>query len=357
MRRSHAHRAISLRLRAARRSCASGRGGGAAGDLGWKRVVFAARVDSRGGRSPIGDAERWPNFVRRLLPAGYSALFKGVQASRVAVVCLSCDDLLQPNAGEGLAKTVGMLHAAISDLSTSIGVRLPVYVVFTKADRIPGFTEAAALLTRDEIREVIGATLPIVDEPPGLYAEPQSSSSTAPVPTQIHQLVRDYGARCCSAISRRRAMAYEFAREFRKLIPPAVQFLVELCRPNPLRASAFLRGFYFVGVRPIVGEAAAEPVADAEPALQVAGGATAVLSGAAVAAAMAKRAFSPASSGRKPQWVFLDRLFSDVILADDTALGVTTQGKRVDVVREEGVAALAAAGALILLIGTTVSFV
>jgi hypothetical protein len=100
-----------------------------------------------------------------------------------------------------------------------------------------------------------------------------------------------------------RALAYEFAREFRKLIPQAVQFLVELCRPNPLRASAFLRGFYFVGVRPVVDESAAvQPMEAVETGLPSVAGATAVLSGAAVAAELAKRSFSPASNRRKPQW-------------------------------------------------------
>jgi len=306
----------------------------------------------------IGDADRWPNFVRRLLPArGFSALFKGVQASRVAVVCLSCEDLIQPNAGEGLAKTVGLLHAAISDLSTSIGVRLPVYVVFTKADRIPGFAEAVSVLTRGEATEVIGASFPIVmDEPSGLYTERQSKLLTQ----RFMQLYHSFALDRTRILSRgsdpeRRAVAYEFAREFRKLIPPAVQFLVDLCRPNPLRASAFLRGFYFVGVRPIVDGQTAETTPEPDTSIPAVGGATAVLSGAAVAAELAKRTLSPASGRRKPQWVFLDRLFSEVILADDTALGLTSQGKRVDLVRR-GAAAAAAVVAFIFLIGTTISF-
>ncbi len=312
------------------------------------------------GGSLIGDAQRWPNFVRRLLPArGFSALFRGVQASRVAVVCLSCEDLLQPNAGEGLAKTISQLHSAISDLSTSIGVRLPIYVVFTKADLIPGFPETVGVLTRDEAREVIGATFPITtDEPAGLYTERQSSLLTQRFTQLFHAFALDRTRILARGPGlEQRALAYEFAREFRKLIPPAVQFLVELCRPNPLRASAFLRGFYFVGVRPVVDESAAvQPIEAVETGLPSAGGATAVLSGAAVAAELARRSFSPASSRRKPQWVFLDRLFSEVILADDTALGFTSQGKRVDVVRR-GVAVAAAVLASIFLIGTTVSFV
>src|SRR5439155_8652432 len=113
--------------------------------------------------------------------------------------------------------------------------------------------------------------------------------------------------------SEQRALAYEFARELRKLAPAATQFLVDLCRPNPLRPSPFLRGFYFVGVRPIVDEGAGEPMA--APSALAPAGATMVLAGPVAAAVRAPAMFSGSGARRKPQWVFLDRVFSDVILA------------------------------------------
>src|SRR6476469_4027947 len=59
--------------------------------------------------------------------------------------------------------------------------------------------------------------------------------------------------------------AYEFPREFRKLRTAVVQFLVDAGRPSQLRASPFLRGFYFSGVRPVTVQDTPLPTATAAP--------------------------------------------------------------------------------------------
>src|SRR5207302_803220 len=58
--------------------------------------------------------------------------------------------------------------------------------------------------------------------------------------------------------------AYEFPREFRKVRNMLVQFLVDIGRPSQLRASPFLRGFYFSGVRAVV----TQDVPNAGPLMQ-----------------------------------------------------------------------------------------
>ena len=308
------------------------------------------------GGALLADKERWPRFVRRLLPArGLGALFKGKQAPRVAVVCLSSEDLVQAHAKDALAATVLPLQAALSHLASELGVRLPVYVLFTKADKIAGFMGTVSGLTRDEVRDVLGTTLPMeLSEPAGSYAERQSQRLTQHFTRLYTSLALDRLRVLARAVdSEQRALAYEFARELRKLAPAATQFLVDLCRPNPLRPSPFLRGFYFVGVRPIVDEGAGEPMA--APSALAPAGATMVLAGPVAAAVRAPAMFSGSGARRKPQWVFLDRVFSDVILADRAALGLTTEGARVDVLRRS-VFAVAAVAALVPAIGSTVSF-
>ena len=309
------------------------------------------------GGTLLGDQERWTKLVRRIQPRrAFSALLKGVQPTRVALLCFSCEDLLGARTKEELAAAVSPLHAALSELAASLGIRLPVYVLFTKADKVVGFAETAAVLTREEIRSILGVTLSIDSgEAAGTYVERQS------------QLLADRfnGLYTALALDRprvlwrepdqeQRAQAYEFAREFRKLSQNAVQLLVDVCRPNPLRPSPVLRGFYFAGVRAVLDQAA-EDIPARAGALPAAAGATMMLSGPEAAAAMPRLNFSGGRVRRKPEWLFLERLLPDVILSDQSALGLASGGVRVERLRR-GVLALAAGVALILLGGAVVSF-
>ena len=122
--------------------------------------------------------------------------------------------------------------------------------------------------------------------------------------------------------------AYEFPREFRKIRPAMVQFLVDVCQPSQLTVGPFLRGFYFTGVRPVVINEVA-PVAPAAKAqaYDTSSSATGLFKagmqqGAAPSAA-------PVGQTRKvPQWVFLTHLFNDVLLADSAAMGASGAGTK-----------------------------
>src|SRR6185436_13325771 len=115
---------------------------------------------------------------------------------------------------------------------------------------------------------------------------------------------------------------YEFPREFRKIRPAMVQFLVDICQPSQLTVGPFLRGFYFTGVRPVVINESA-PVSAAVPEQQSYGGpagATGIFSARGMpggAAAPSPAAPAPVLGTKKvPQWLFLAHLFNDVLLAD-----------------------------------------
>ena len=54
----------------------------------------------------------------------------------------------------------------------------PVYVLFTKADKLPYFREYVDRLSEAEVAEQLGATLPLETPRPGVYAEEQSQRLT-----------------------------------------------------------------------------------------------------------------------------------------------------------------------------------
>ena len=302
---------------------------------------------------------RFTKLVHRTLPSRWiPALLGKPQAPRVAVVCVSCEDLVQGVGSDGATAAAADFQARLAELSSAMGVRLPVYVVFTKADRIPHFTEYAQGFTDADVRDVLGATLSAVEDPEATSHVQRESKRLG---AAFEELFRSLASRRLSVLSRGAEdvtdRVYEFPREFRKLSVPAIQYLVELTKPSQLRVSPFLRGFYFTGVRPMVvsGEAAGSmrpPEATAQAAPDA--GATEVFNLRELRAASAPAAPPQARGERRiPQWVFMERILSQAVLNDALALGMTQTGTGLRVRRR-----LAMAGMLVLtlLLGVSTLF-
>src|SRR5215210_7417718 len=299
------------------------------------------------------DASRWMRLVKQLHPRRLrAALSRGAPAPRVAIVCFSCEEFLRPNGAESVPATARMLRTRLSDLALELGTNIPVYTLFTKTDRLPHFAEYVRSFSREEVHEVLGTTLPLEASGGHSYSERAFKRIDSALQGLFHSLAskrlkfmpRENQAENAAA-------AYEFPREFRKAIPLATEFLVELCRPSQLAVGPVLRGFYFVGVRPvIVADAGFESVpqtSETKDAIRI--GATHVFNpGQAGAAVAPARLAEPAATSRKvPQWVFLDRLFPQIFLADRVALAVTRGRKRVHVLRRMLLGTVVAASALL----------
>jgi type VI secretion system protein ImpL len=312
------------------------------------------------GRDITDDASRWRWFLHRLQPARLrGALSSGQQAPRVAVVCYSCEALTSATAGDAAVAAARALRDRLVQLAQAFGIRLPVYVVFSKVDRVPGFAEYVQNFTKDEGRAVLGATLPLVSKADGAS---HAERETRRLNDLWSRMFSGLAARRLDVLARetasdRKPAAYEFPREVRKLGTAAVQFLVELSRPTELGVGPVLRGFYLTGVRAVVtGDAAAaipSLMAAREPQAAVA--ATSVFR--PVGASAGAPAGAPASGARKkPEWVFLSGLFQDVVLADSVAMGVTRGGARISALRRT-LAAVGVGVAAALMIAFSISFV
>lgn len=303
------------------------------------------------------DPSRFARLIRHVQPRRLAAVFGGgSQASRLAVVCVSCDHLVQPGASEQAVALGKMLRERLSEMARGLGIRLPVYVVFTKADRIAYFADYVRNFSNDEAREVVGVTLPADAGAAGLYADRQ----TKRIADSFQRLFVSLADKRIQYLGREAAVepkpgAYEFPRELRKTGAVVTQFLVELCRPSQLQVSPFLRGYYFAGVRPVfINDAAPAAAAAALQSRPEARSATAVFRAEQFAAQA--RAAAPAAATRKvPQWVFLGRLFTDVLLGDRAAMNVTRGGARVNTLRRIALGLATAAGVVVAL-GFTLSW-
>ncbi|HET8654029.1 MAG TPA: ImcF-related family protein [Longimicrobiaceae bacterium] len=302
--------------------------------------------------------ERWAHLTRHLRPSRWAATFsRRAQAPRQVLVCFSCDELLKPGASQQVPGAAQQLRARLLELSAGLGTRLPVYVLFTKADRLPYFIDYVRSFSRDEAQEVLGTTLPAAEALlPGSYADIQGRRLTDAFGRLVHSLsLRRLEVLPRETAAEVRAGAYEFPRELRKVSDLAVQFLLELCKPSQLGVSPFLRGFYFTGVRPVVVSDVVAAAAPPPPQSgQIALGATSVFNPQGLQQAMQAASATP-SSRKLPEWVFLQRLFREVVLRDDAAKRVTAGGTRVNHLRRS---LAVAATVLFLILGTgfTVSY-
>jgi len=321
-----------------------------------RRAIFA-----EAGGGMVADAGKWGKLVKRLQPRA-SVVGKGEQAPRAALVCFDCENFTRPGAPDIAANSARALRARLGEISQAMGINLPVYALFTKADRLPFFTEYVRNLTNEESTQVVGVTLPLVDNrTEGVYAEQETNRLTG----SFEQLFRSLADARIEFLARegdasKLPPAYEFPREFRKVRPSLVQFLVDLCRPSQLTVGPFLRGFYFTGVRPVViNETAPVAAAPQQQAYGGPAGATGIFSARGLPGnpqAPAQAAPAPVLGTRKvPQWLFLAHLFNDILLADRAAMGASGSSTKTSTARRWLFIA-AAAVCLLLTTYLTISF-
>ncbi len=307
----------------------------------------------------------WGRLVERLRPARLrAALLRGRQAPRVAVLCVGCDEFLKPGASRAIPDLARQLRTRLVEAAELLGVNLPVYVVFTRGDRLPYFDEFTRNLDHQEAMEVLGATLPFRSfESSARYGEDQSRR----LKDALEGIHRGLARKRLDILPREndenlRQAAYEFPRELRKLADPMREFLLELCRPGHLGASPILRGFYLTGVRAVVID---DPTLHAAPSAGAAqvetpvdSSATGVFKAPRPGAEPEPQASAARSGGARkvPQWLFLPGIFQRVVLQDGNAMGITGSGSRVSFVRRTLFGALTLA-ALVALVGMTVSLV
>jgi type VI secretion system protein ImpL len=281
------------------------------------------------GGSVIGDPASWTRLVKGLQPGKIKSLVgKGGQAPRGVLLCVNLESFLSPGASGALEAASRYLSARLGEISQILGISFPVFVLFTKADRVPFFTDYVRTLSNDEAGQVLGATLPMRDVHSGVYAEEETRRLTEAF-NQLFYSLCDNRVVYMPREDDQAVLpgAYEFPREFRKLRGPMVQFLVDICRPSQLRVSPFLRGFYFAGARPVVvgdvnvSRAAEQPRQQAEEF----GGATSMFRAGMKEEMLSKMsvAQSQPNARKVPQWVFLTHLFHGLIMQDSAAMGAS----------------------------------
>lgn len=302
---------------------------------------FAGRaIFLEAGTMLLGNDSAWSRVIRKMQPGRLHSIFSsGGQSPRAAVVCLDCEAFFTPGASEQSAAAARHFRGRLGEISRVLGISVPVYVLFTKLDKIPFFQDYVQNLKPEEVSQVVGVTLPLgSNATSGVYSE----QTTQRLNDAMDRLFLGLCDKRREFLSRENDSTklpgvYEFPREWRKLRTSVVQFLVDLCRPSQLTVGPFLRGFYFSGVRPVtVNEVAPAPVAPRQQqTFDPASGATRMFRMGEFTPEQVGAPARQSMVGRRvPQWVFLDHILHDVVLADHAALGASASSTKTSVLRK-----------------------
>ena len=228
------------------------------------------------------------------------------------MVVFSVPDMLKDN-GAGIAEAVRPLRERIMEVSTRLGVVLPVYVVFTKADLIGGFKDFFAALPRADRRQVWGFSFSAGDRA-GRTAEALYEQHAADLMASLtaKRMAALLGDRPVKELSK----AVAFPGNFRQVQPRFRSCVAELFQPFPLTDQPLLRGVYFTSALPPVKTGTQPIVAPATPAAAPAHAATGPDVSIFFQPSMAAGARAGADSDSSRSGFFLGDLFSQVILGD-----------------------------------------
>ena len=134
------------------------------------------------------------------------------------------------------------IRRRVKELEEQLSVRLPVYLMFTKADLISGFAEFFDDLDRERREQVWGVTFP--------FGKAATAAPVAQFPEELQLLVDRLNDRLFDRLQAeqspdRRALIAGFPTQMASLAQPLQAFLTEAFGGSRLDPAPLLRGVYF----------------------------------------------------------------------------------------------------------------
>lgn len=181
------------------------------------------------------DRSEWMTFLSLLKKHRSKAPINGV------IIAVSVAELAgsRPDAAIQLAKN---LRQRVQELTETLEIFAPVYVLFTKADLIPGFQAFFDACDERERGKVWGATLP--------YETEHKADVVEQFDLRFDELREGLTERMLSIMSLNRGQGMapgllSFPLEFATIKPALRSFLATLFEENPYQYQPVFRGFYF----------------------------------------------------------------------------------------------------------------
>ena len=180
------------------------------------------------------DRAGWDSFLDLLRRTRPRQPLNGV------IVAIALSDIADAPPAERAAHAAA-IRRRIKELESRLGIRMPVYALFTKADLIAGFTEFFDDLDRDRRNQVWGVTFPLVKAEAGPVGQ---------FPDELQLLVDSLNDRLFDRLQaeqspERRVLIAGFPTQIATLAQPLQSFLVEAFGGSRLDPAPLLRGVYF----------------------------------------------------------------------------------------------------------------
>ncbi|MEX2155176.1 MAG: type VI secretion system protein, partial [Gemmatimonadaceae bacterium] len=160
------------------------------------------------------------------------------------IVTISCADLMGARVNpDRMEEQADRINNFLSKTRKFLGVRLPIHVLVTKCDILPGFRSFAEALPDSRRHDIFGWANP---------NDPESRFEPAWVDagfTQLQQELADLRDEVLAAPEQVRDSVgvFVFDSEFSDLQEPLKAFVARLTTVGERRPSLFFRGFYFTG--------------------------------------------------------------------------------------------------------------
>jgi type VI secretion system protein ImpL len=292
-----AGKSAALRNSGLQFATADGAGPGSGG-VEYRFAEDAVLIDAPG-RFTGDDSERgeWLGFLRLLKRS------RPVPALNGVLVMVAADELITLAAEERVRRAKA-IRQRLHDVDGVLGLNLPVYVVFTRLDRLAGFAGFFAALPAADREQVLGATRP-APEPGRAGLEPAAWLSDA-----LRRLCDRLEAKQLDRLASerdagRRVQIFAFPRQFALLVERAKETIGEIAASSRLERPLRLRGVYFASARQDgyavdpLGQATAERFGVDLPLI---------------------------SGGRGEAGFFLTRLFKDVVFVERNVVSLEAGG-------------------------------
>ncbi|PWC37562.1 type VI secretion system membrane subunit TssM [Azospirillum sp. TSO35-2] len=210
-------------------------------DCDWWFTDEAVLIDTAGryitqDSQPAIDARVWKNFI------GLLKRHRPRQPVNGILLAVSLPDLAAWSEAERKSHAE-QLKLRLKELRGQVGSRVPVYVLLTKADLIPGFAEFFDDLSREEREQVWGVTFPLDDG---------KTADDAPVyrfPAEFDALTGRIARRVLDRVHaesdiQRRSLDALFPAQVAALKPAIADLLTVIFEPNRYEERPLLRGLY-----------------------------------------------------------------------------------------------------------------
>ena len=212
------------------------RGVGGTRDCDWFFSDEAILLDTAGRyTTEPEDDEEWLAFLDMLKKNRPGEPINGV------IVGISVADLATMEA-EDIEHHAANVRRRVDELVRRLGVRFPVYLLFTKADLLSGFVEFFEPLSADEREGPWGATFPAE----GVAAGQARSDFEREFDLLTNALGSTRAARLAKSDSpAERRRSFQFPLEFETVRDRLGRFVQGVFQPNPYQERPVFRGFYF----------------------------------------------------------------------------------------------------------------